>query len=154
MAMTLEPCPFKKWTANMYDDAADRLEDLVGTVAAATQVEMLRDAAKMVRAHLTQPVQPCPHIVSADEGTSYCSLAESAKPAQAVDVGAIREVIDALENNVSDCARNNLPSLALHLRNCRDKLARAIGTAQEGWRIDKCGDTWTVTYAPPTDGEG
>ena len=35
--------------------------------------------------HLTQPAQ-CPYIVNGKGGSSYCRLAESAKPAQAVDV--------------------------------------------------------------------
>ncbi|SEJ54633.1 hypothetical protein [Frateuria terrea] len=79
--------------------------------------------ADALDAHLTQPAQ-CPYIASNDEGTHYCRLAESAQPAQAVDVGAINAVIRELrkwpkEETFYDHRATRLA--------CADKLADAIG---------------------------
>lgn len=56
--------------------------------------------------------------------------AKLTQPAQAVDVGAIREVIDSLSGEADSHDDEGMPSTAAYLSRLAIKLTRAIGNAQ------------------------
>jgi hypothetical protein len=53
-------------------------------------------------------------------------------PAQAVDVGAIREVMEGLYSNADDCARAKFPNLGQYLGVCAAKLTAALPKDSNG----------------------
>jgi hypothetical protein len=87
-------------------------------------LEQVRDWATKTTTSSGWQAKECDEVVAALN-------ALIAQPAQAVDVGAIREVIAGLLTNADDLNRIDVcPMLATHLRNAADTLTRAIGNAQ------------------------
>jgi hypothetical protein len=113
-------------------------------------ISAIEEIYRIVASHLTQPAQ----AVDVERQWREMFAIYVAGPMLYTDDG---ELSDATAAPAIDFLRDSADTIARKLADRARNNPRALSAEKAGWRIEKCGDVWHISYTPasPTpDKEG